>query len=318
MNVKTVCGNCGEVAVASVEEKAMTPSPQGHSMGTDMEPDMSGFIAKRKKAKKRRLNTLGAVPANHIPDVVDAQGASQKSDEGDENLDFVICGVERKVLPDSSQPCADCPGGCFAKSAEAPTLIEVEGYAEEKYDATVIDSGYNVPADLFIVKLERKDGKFIEALFDGQTAEDNGWILVHEELVAEKTAETTISKDEAGQLALKSLMESEETITAENGQIVGVVEDNFEGTDVLTVEVDGADGWSYDVYVSLDGEVLAFDVFEEVGMKSDEDEVETPESEETEEAPETEVEEKSDPADAEFLAALAEFQLLEVEDFLEE
>ena len=316
MNVKTVCGNCGEVAVASVEEKAMTPSPQGHSMATDMEPDMSGFIAKRKKAKKRRLNTLGAVPAKHTPDIVDAQGASQKSDDADENLDFVICGVERKVLPGSGQPCADCPGGCFAKSAEAPTLIEIEGYAEEKYDATVVDSGYNIPADLFIVKLERKDGKFIEALFDGQTAEDNGWILVHEEVeTSEKSEVVSISKDEAGTLALKSLMESEGTVTDENSQIVNIVEDNFEGQDVLTVEVDAADGSSYDVYVSLSGEVLAFDVFEEVGMKSDE--VEVPE-EETETTDEVETEEKADPADAEFLAALAEFQLLEVEDFLEE
>jgi hypothetical protein len=57
---------------------------------------------------------------------------------------------------------------------------------------------------------------------------------------------------EAADIAVKSI----------DGHVIGVEPDSFEGIDSYAVEIDGFDGKSYDVFVSLDGEVLGYDKYE--------------------------------------------------------
>jgi hypothetical protein len=57
---------------------------------------------------------------------------------------------------------------------------------------------------------------------------------------------------EAADIAVKSIQ----------GSVVAVEPDIFEGFDAYAVEIEGIDGKSYDVFVSLDGEVLGYDKYE--------------------------------------------------------
>ena len=193
------------------------------------------LTAARKKARKKRMDTMGV-----------------KSEEFED--DAFVCAFERKVLPASAQVCASCPGGCASEQG-MPSLLEVEGFAEDMFSGKVLDSGYSDETDIFVVDVQRKDGKPIEAFFDGSTGECMGWHLLNQEVigeVAEISGTKVISFSEAAELAVKSI----------EGDVVSVDADMFEGYDAFAVEVEGLDGKSYDVFVSLDGEVLGWDEYE--------------------------------------------------------
>lgn len=164
-----------------------------------------------------------------------------------------VCSIERKVYPGNAQVCDNCPGGCVAEG-DMPALLEVEGIAEDMFSGKVLDSGYSDSADIFVVDVERKDGKPIEAFFDGTTGECMGWHLLNEEILQVKSAfqaPQLISFSEAAEIATKSVA----------GDVVSVEADIFEGYDSYAVEIEGVDGKSYDVFVSLDGEVLGYDTY---------------------------------------------------------
>jgi uncharacterized membrane protein YkoI len=136
-----------------------------------------------------------------------------------------------------------------------PSLLEVEGVAEDMFSGKVLDSGYSDETDIYVVDVQRKDGKPIEAFFDGSTGECMGWHLLNESVigeVAEINGTKVISFNEAAILATKSV----------EGDVISVDADMFEGYDAFAVEIDGLDGKSYDVFVSLDGEVLGWDEYE--------------------------------------------------------
>jgi hypothetical protein len=63
--------------------------------------------------------------------------------------------------------------------------------------------------------------------------------------------QSLISFSEAAEIATKSIF----------GDVVAVEPDVFEGFDAYAVEVEGLDGKSYDVFVSLDGELLGYDEY---------------------------------------------------------
>ena len=240
-----VCGKCGAEAVSvksdfvedsdgwvTVDAKGMS---QMEEMASDVEQDVNEMPEKRKKARKKRLETMGV-----------------KSAEWDD--DSFVCAFERKMLQGGSTVCAQCPGGC-ASEQDMPSLLEVEGFAEDMFSGKVLDSGYSDETDIFVVDVQRKDGKPIEAFFDGSTGECMGWHLLNESVigeVAEINGTKVISFTEAAELATKSI----------EGDVISVDADMFEGYDAFAVEVEGLDGKSYDVFVSLDGEILGWDEYE--------------------------------------------------------
>ena len=244
-----VCGKCGAAAetVGAKSEDwvtAETPEVKGgmspmESMASQVEEELDDLqttpTAKRKKARKKRMDSMG-----------------EKSEEWDD--DAFICAFERKMLAGNSQVCSQCPGGC-APEADMPSLLEVEGIAEDMFSGKVLDSAYADETDIFIVDVQRKDGKPVEIFFDGTSGEVMGWHLLNEKVlgeVAEIAGEKVISFNEAAEIATKSI----------EGEVVSVDADMFEGYDAYAVEVEGDDGKSYDVFVSLDGEVLGWDEYD--------------------------------------------------------
>lgn len=194
----------------------------------------SDEAALRKKMRRRRMGTMG-----------------YKSADFDD--DAFVCGFDRKVYPGGASVCDSCPGGCVSEKG-MPALIEIEGMAEDMFRGKVLDSGYSDEADLFIVDVERKDGKPVEVFFDGSTGEVMGWHMLTQDVVQVKSAlqnKVMISFGEAADIAVKSV----------EGDIIAVEPDVFEGFDVYAVEIEGLNGKSYDVFVGLDGEVLGYDEY---------------------------------------------------------
>jgi uncharacterized membrane protein YkoI len=207
-------------------------------MPEDEEEDDSEMYAnqaaERKKMRMRRLSTMGY----------------KSADFDDEAF---VCSFDRKVYPGGATVCDSCPGGCVSEKG-MPALIEIEGIAEDMFRGKVLDSGYSDEADLFVVDVERKDGKPVEIFFDGSTGEVMGWHQLTNDVLQVKSAlenKTMISFGEAADIAVKSV----------EGDIIAVEPDVFEGFDVYAVEIDGINGKSYDVFVSLDGEVLGYDEY---------------------------------------------------------
>jgi uncharacterized membrane protein YkoI len=196
--------------------------------------DEESMEERRKMMSDRRLRTMGFKT-------------------GEMGNDPFVCAIERKVYPGNSSVCENCPGGCM-KEGDMPALLEIEGVAEDMFSGKVLDSGYSDKADVFVVDVERKDGKPIEAFFDGTTGECMGWHMLNEDVLNVKSGfqpSQMVSFSEAAEIATKSI----------NGDVVSVEADVFEGFDTYAVEVEGVDGKSYDVFVSLDGEVLGYDTY---------------------------------------------------------
>ena len=219
------------------EEDEEEVDEKGDSMMEDDEEDGEMYAnqtAERKKMRMRRLSTMGY----------------KSADFDDEAF---VCAFDRKVYPGGATVCDSCPGGCVSEKG-MPALIEIEGIAEDMFRGKVLDSGYSDEADLFVVDVERKDGKPVEIFFDGSTGEVMGWHQLSNDVLQVKSAlenKTMISFGEAADIAVKSV----------EGDIIAVEPDVFEGFDVYAVEIDGVNGKSYDVFVSLDGEVLGYDEY---------------------------------------------------------
>lgn len=210
-------------------------APMEEADDEEEDEDVDEMMADRRKMRSRRLAHMG-----------------YKAADFDENA--FVCAFERKVYPGQSGVCENCPGGC-APEGKLPGLLDIEGLAEDMFSAKVLDSGYSDKADLYVVDLERKDGKVVEAFFEGSTAECLGWHLLDNDLISQKSLEdnagSIVNFSEAADIAVKTIQ----------GSVIGVDPDVFEGYDAYAVEIDGVDGKSYDVYVSLDGEVLGYDEY---------------------------------------------------------
>lgn len=196
--------------------------------------------------KSRRLRTMGYKTAD-----VGTRG--------------YMCAIDRKVYPGGQPVCEDCPGGCMAEKG-MPGLLHVEGIAEDMFEGHVLDSGYSAEADMFVVDIEAKDGRPIEIFIDGTSAEVLGWHKLDGAAFEQKSLVDEmmlIDFNDAAEIATKSIQ----------GSVVAVEPDVFEGYDAYAVEIDGVDGKSYDVFVSLDGEVLGYDKYEEEDAQAIEAEV---------------------------------------------
>jgi hypothetical protein len=199
------------------------------------EAEEEAMTSERLRMRNRRMATMGI-----------------KSADYDEEA--FVCSFDRKVYPGASGVCENCPGGC-APEGNLPGLLEVEGIAEDMFLGKVLDSGYSDEADLYVIDVERKDGRVIEAFFEGTSSDCLGWHLLENDPMAQKSIEDhsneIVTFSEAAEIAVKAI----------NGNVLGVDPDIFEGFDSYAVEIEGKDGKSYDVYVSLDGEVLGYDEY---------------------------------------------------------
>ena len=203
-------------------------------MSEDDDEMYSDMPSVRGKMRKRRLASMG-----------------YKTEDFDDTA--FVCAFDRKVYPGNASVCDSCPGGCVSEKG-MPALIEVEGMAEDMFRGKVLDSGYSDEADLFVVDVERKDGKPVEVFFDGASGEVMGWHMLTQDVMQVKSGlqnKVMISFGEAADIATKSV----------DGDIIAVEPDVFEGFDVYAVEIEGVNGKSYDVFVSLDGEVLGYDEY---------------------------------------------------------
>lgn len=239
------CSQCGTKLMANEsddeemsDEKMGMGSSMGSSMGggSEMEQMAEEEMEKRRRAREMRMQSMGV-----------------KSADWDEEA--YVCGFQKKMLPGNSVPCVACPGGC-APEQGLPTLIEVEGLAEGTFGGKILASGYSDIKDSFVVQVKRDD-VIIEAIFDGQDARCKGWRELDSDQIDVKSADSPkaiISFEEAAQIAVKSI----------EGEIVSIDADEFEGNESYAVEISGADGNSYDVYVSLDGQILGYDTYDAV------------------------------------------------------
>jgi hypothetical protein len=204
----------------------------GTGQEREMDPNDMGFAMDlKKKRKKRRLDSMG-----------------MKSDDIDVS-DLFLCSLGREVKSASAAgPCADCRGGCTSSDG-APDLLEIEGIAEDSLMGKVHNSGYSDQFDMFVVQVERKDGQYVEAYFTGE-GELDGWFRIPEEEVLGRTDVVDI------ETAMKS------ALGAIEGKALSYGVSEFEGYEAFTIEIEGKDGKSYDVFVAPDGEVLGYDQYE--------------------------------------------------------
>lgn len=230
------------------------------------EPQMDEILAMRSAPRRKKPaapvapeaeddalvdETDDEVPGRQIMEQRRLRSMGYKS--GEFGADAFVCSLERKVYSSGAGVCEGCPGGCV-KEGSMPALLEIEGRAEDMFSGKVLDSGYSDIADIFVVDVERKDGKPIEAFFDGSTGEVLGWHMLNQEVLEVKSGfqpTELISFSEAASIATKSIQ----------GDVMAVEADIFEGFDAYAVEIEGIDGKSYDVFVSLDGDVLGYDEY---------------------------------------------------------
>ena len=173
----------------------------------------------------------------------------------DFGADGYVCAIDRKAHPGGAAVCDNCPGGCIAEKG-LPGLLHIEGLVEKEFKGNVIDSGYSAKADMFVVDVQVGDGSVNEVFINGTTAEIVGFHKLDDDILEKKSAyqdpAIIVGFAEAAEIAVKSI----------EGHVVAVEPDVFEGIDSYAVEIDALDGKSYDVFVSLDGEVLGYDKYE--------------------------------------------------------
>lgn len=160
MDIKSVCGNCGVVSVA---EKGMEPLP-GKTPGQWHQPDGAGYIAKRRKAKKRRVRTL--------------LGAN----------------TPLTIVKDAQEEV----------SGDGPSLAEITDLAEETFSLKAVASGYSVESDMYVIQLAREDGRVSEAIFDAKAELQQWTLMDEDFVVEKKSAPGTLTSVEIADIALKS------------------------------------------------------------------------------------------------------------------
>jgi uncharacterized membrane protein YkoI len=262
-----------EVAEAEVEEKAADAISDVDSLKTAIEAydpaaDKDGSIKASLIAAATKLDALDALPEGWAEETTDDPAVADESEKvnpfaeireahlegmgvksAEVGADAFMCASDRKVHPAEVAPCADCRGGC-SQAKGLPGLIEAEAIALGVVGGKVLDSGYSDTTDMFVVDAERLDGKVAEVYLAGD-GEVMGWHLLPIAASEAKAdpAEEWKTTAEAAAIALD----------VKAGEVIGVAGDSFEGTDAYAVDIQGADGKSYDVYVGLDGKVLGYD-----------------------------------------------------------
>lgn len=229
-----VCGKCG--AMASIIDKKDDAQGQAETEAVetdDVDGKGMGTVDRKKQRKTRHRQRLIAL--------------GFKSDDI-EDQDLFMCAETREVKSlSNASPCEGCTGGCFSVG-DAPDLLEMEAVAEDTIGGKALYSAYSDKFDMFVVQVRRKDGKPIEVYFDGE-GELDGWIRVPE------------SEFYVKETPLVDIKTAVEAATQEiDGKALAIAVGTWEGQQAYIVEIDGVDGKSYDVAVSLsDGSIIGKD-----------------------------------------------------------
>ena len=113
--------------------------------------------------------------------------------------------------------------------------------------AEVINSGFSPTDNTYVIDVKTADETIREYFYSGDGVE-KGYLVVE----AAGTSEDFISEEKAAEIAVQ--YKSGEVVSIEPGLILG--------NDAFVVEIDEVEGKSYDVFVSLKGEILGHDEYE--------------------------------------------------------
>ena len=113
--------------------------------------------------------------------------------------------------------------------------------------AEVINSGFSPADNTYVIDVKTADDTIREYFYSGDGVE-KGYLVVE----AAGTSEDFISEEKAAEIAVQ--YKSGEVVSIEPGLILG--------NDAFVVEIDEVEGKSYDVFVSLKGEILGHDEYE--------------------------------------------------------
>jgi uncharacterized membrane protein YkoI len=147
---------------------------------------------------------------------------------------------------------------------------------------------------MFLVDVMQKDGRIVEVIYEGDTAECVSWKRLNVGPMSEKSAGVApvvvVGFDAAADIAVKSV----------GGKVTEISSGAVDNREVYMVEIKTDDGEDHTVIVATDGEIVDSAVEAELESKA---------------APEVEIKASDDP---EFLASLMEFEVIEVETEINE
>jgi hypothetical protein len=115
--------------------------------------------------------------------------------------------------------------------------------------AELVNSGYSPTDDTYVIDVKTADGIIREYFYSG-SGEEKGYLVVE----AAADHEDFISEEKAAELAVEY----------KAGTVVSVEPGLILGNDAYVVEIDEVEGKSYDVFVSLKGDILGHDEYEVV------------------------------------------------------
>ena len=127
------------------------------------------------------------------------------------------------------------------------TTIEALAVKSAGEGAEVINSGFSPADNTYVIDVKTADDTIREYFYSGDGVE-KGYLVVE----AAGTSEDFISEEKAAEIAVQ--YKSGEVVSIEPGLILG--------NDAFVVEIDEVEGKSYDVFVSLKGEILGHDEYE--------------------------------------------------------
>jgi uncharacterized membrane protein YkoI len=240
-----VCGKCGAMAV-TIKGGAMVPMGDDDMVDDesmdemDEEKMMGADPAEIRRNRGKRMDTMG-MKADDMTD------------------DMFVCAASREVKSaNAATPCGDCPGRCGVTEGQYD-LLAIEGIAEDVLNGKVLNSGYSSDQDMFVLHVERKTGDYVEAYITGK-GEIDGWFRI--------PAEEVLSDSEV----VDPETAKEKALAVVDGKAASIVVSTFEGSEAYSVEVEGLDGKSYDVFVSPSGNVLGYDEYTWADAEAKDDE----------------------------------------------
>ena len=174
--------------------------------------------------------------------------------------DEFLCGIQRKSVKST---CEFCNGGC-APSQGLPGLAEIEADALKTFpDSEIITSGYSSADDMYVLDIKRADGSAVEAFISGDGVMQ-GWLKLDEDQIDTSVKSLDIVDPDAAAKAATEVID---------GTVLDVFAGSFMDEDAYTVQL-AYEGKEYDVFVSVKGDVLAYDEFDAEPLEDGFDEAE--------------------------------------------
>ena len=162
--------------------------------------------------------------------------------------------VKSEELIDMMEPAEEA-----AEEEEISEIAAIEALAVKSAGegAEVVNSGFSPADNTYVIDVKTADDTIREYFYSGDGVE-KGYLVVD----AAGTSEEFISEEKAAEIAAEY----------KSGQIVSIEPGLILGNDAFVVEIDEVEGKSYDVFVSLKGEILGHDEYEMVADASHDEE----------------------------------------------